>query len=141
MSPLFVVLVSLLLEPRYQARVLTYGCNSSVEVTELQKVRSDAEAFQKLLLAQIAYGQCIGIGKGTVVEGTIEQTDRSILRIEARNSPPGYMVPVGNSGGSRKAGELVGAGVYEGVLAVPPAAPMVPHQARPPPAARLRPTT
>jgi hypothetical protein len=84
----------ILLAPRYEARVRTYGCNSSSAVAELEKARAEPTAFQKLLLTRIAYGDCIGIGKGTVVEGALEQGDRSVLRIEARNSPPGYMAPL-----------------------------------------------
>jgi hypothetical protein len=90
-SALFLIL---LLAPRYEARLMTYGCNSSSAVAELEKVRAEPQAFQKLLLTRIAYGDCIGIGKGTVVEGAVEQGDRSVLRIEARNSPPGYMAPL-----------------------------------------------
>jgi hypothetical protein len=86
------VLLSVL-QPKYEARVLTYGCNSTAEVLELQRLRGDAGAFQKQLLRQITYGQCIGIGKGTVVEGTVESAHHGVLRIEARTSPPGYMAP------------------------------------------------
>jgi hypothetical protein len=83
-------------DARYEALVMTYGCNSSAEVAELERIRSDPKAFQKLLLTQIAYGQCIGIGKGTVVDGVLEHGESSILRIEARSSPPGYMAPAGD---------------------------------------------
>jgi hypothetical protein len=81
------------LQPRYEARVLTYGCNSTAEMRELRRLRGDPRAFKEHLIRQTAYGQCIGIGQGTVVEGTIEAADSTVLRIEARQSPPGYMAP------------------------------------------------
>jgi hypothetical protein len=91
--PATIAALLLVLEPRYEARTMTFGCNSTAEVVELQRIRSDPRAFQKLLFTQMAYGQCIAIGKGAVVEGSVEAGDRSILRIEARTSPPGYMAP------------------------------------------------
>jgi hypothetical protein len=78
----------------YQAKVLTFGCNSSTEVVELQRIRSDSTAFQKQLYAKIVYGQCIAIAEGAVVEAVVEKGDPAILRIAARTSPPGYMAPV-----------------------------------------------
>jgi hypothetical protein len=78
----------------YQAQVSTYGCTSSAEVSQLQGIRSDADAFQKLLYTQVVYGQCITIGQGAVVEGTLEKTDTTMLRINAQRDPPGYMVPL-----------------------------------------------
>jgi hypothetical protein len=89
------VLVSAL-QTVYEAQVLTFGCNSSIEVAQLQRVRSNAEEFQELLYEKITYGQCVLIAKGAVVEGTVESTDHSVLRIAARTSPPGYMAPVGD---------------------------------------------
>jgi hypothetical protein len=83
-----------LFQTAYQAKVLTFGCNSSTEVVELQRIRSDQAAFQKQLYAKIVYGQCIAIAEGAVVEGVVERGDQSILRIAARTSPPGYMAPV-----------------------------------------------
>jgi hypothetical protein len=80
----------------YQARVPTFGCNSSGEVSALQRVRSDAKAFQQLLYTQAAYGQCITISQGAVFEGTVEAADSSMLRIDARRNPPGYMAPSGD---------------------------------------------
>ena len=93
MSAVLLALVLASLQPRYEARVLTYGCNSTGEMWELRRLRNDAAAFQQHLVRQMAYGQCIGIGKGTVVEGAVEAADHTVLRIEARQSPPGYMAP------------------------------------------------
>jgi hypothetical protein len=95
MYTIFAILASLV-QMLYEAQVSTFGCNSSAEVAELQAIRSDAEAFQKLLYAQVAYGQCITISQGAVVEGTIDTTDTSVLRINAQSNPPGYMVPLGD---------------------------------------------
>lgn len=77
----------------YQAQVASYGCSSSAEVADLQRVRSDVETFQKLLFSQVAYGQCITIGEGAVVDGMIEPTDTTVLRINVQSDPPGYIVP------------------------------------------------
>ena len=80
-------------QAHYQARVLTFGCNSSTEVAELQRIRSDPKTFQNRFLELVTYGQCIAIAKGAVVEGAVESADPSILRLEAASSPPGYMAP------------------------------------------------
>jgi hypothetical protein len=93
MSLVFAVLFAAV-QVHYQARVLTFGCNSSTEVAELQRIRSDAKTFQKRFLELVTYGQCIAIAKGAVVEGAVESADRSVLRVEAASSPPGYMAPV-----------------------------------------------
>lgn len=78
----------------YEAQVPTFGCNSSAEVSELRKIRADADAFLNRLQAQMVYGQCVAIEKGAVVEGVIEKNDTSVLRINAQKDPPGYMVPL-----------------------------------------------
>ena len=83
-----------LTQTAYQAKVLTFGCNSTSEVAELQRVRPDRAAFQKQLYAKIVYGQCIAIAEGSVVEAAAEPGDPTVLRIAARTSPPGYMAPV-----------------------------------------------
>lgn len=80
-------------QPLYQAQVSSFGCGSSAEVAELQHLRSDAEAFQNLLFTQVVYGQCITIGQGAVVQGTVEPTDTTVLRINVEIDPPGYIVP------------------------------------------------
>jgi hypothetical protein len=95
MHTILAVLVSAF-QMLYEAQVPTFGCNSSGEVSQLLSIRSDAEAFQKLLYTQVAYGQCITIAQGAVVEGTIEPTDTLVLRINAQRDPPGYMVPLGD---------------------------------------------
>jgi hypothetical protein len=91
---MLLALVLSLAPPAYQAKVLTFGCNSTTEVAELQRIRSDQAAFQKQLYAKIVYGQCIAIAQGSVVEAAVEQGDQAILRIAARTSPPGYMAPL-----------------------------------------------
>jgi len=78
----------------YVAQVPTFGCNSSAEVSELRKIRADADVFLQRLQTQMVYGQCIAVEKGAVVEGTIEKNDSSVLRINAQKDPPGYMVPL-----------------------------------------------
>jgi hypothetical protein len=83
----------LALQVLYQAEVPSFACSSTGEVSELQGVRSDREAFEKLLYTQVVYGQCITIGQGAVVEGTIEPADTTVLRINAQRDPPGYMGP------------------------------------------------
>jgi len=78
----------------YEAKVATFGCNSSKEVAQLQRIRSDKKAYDKLLLEQMLSGQCIVILEGTVVDGSIEATEASVLRVGRRASPPGYMAPL-----------------------------------------------
>ncbi len=77
----------------YEAKVATFGCTSTAEVAQLQSVRTDKSAFQMRLYERIFAGECIVIGLGAVVEGAVESPDASILRIQARIDPPGYMVP------------------------------------------------
>ena len=48
MLPILAVIVAAA-QIAYVAQVPTYGCNSTAEVVELQRIRSDKEAFQKLL--------------------------------------------------------------------------------------------
>ena len=77
----------------YEAQVPTFGCTSSEEVEKLQAVRSDARAFGQLLTAQVAYGQCVTIPRGAVVEVSTTDADASTLLINAKGDPPGYRVP------------------------------------------------
>jgi hypothetical protein len=77
----------------FKAQVSSFGCNSSKELADLQRIRSDPSAFQNQLYTLVVYGQCIAIARGAVVEGAIEQGDSTVLRINAETSPPGYMVP------------------------------------------------
>jgi hypothetical protein len=88
-----VTVVALASQILYEAQVPTFGCNSTAEVSKLQTVRSDANAFQKLLTAQVAYGQCVTIPKGAIVEGSIPDTESSVLLINVKTDPPGYVVP------------------------------------------------
>ncbi|HEX7335664.1 MAG TPA: hypothetical protein VF252_00540 [Gemmatimonadales bacterium] len=95
MYTILAVLISLS-QMLYQAQVSSYGCSSNAEVIELQQIRADPEAFQKLLFTQVVYGQCITIGQGAVVEGVADPTDTTVLRINVQSDPPGYIVPWGD---------------------------------------------
>lgn len=95
MPAIFVILAGAL-QLLYEARVPSFGCNSSAEVHALERVRADTAAFRDLLGTQIVYGQCIAIARGAVVEGTIEAADSAVLRVDARLSPPGWMAPLGD---------------------------------------------
>jgi len=95
MHTLFALLVSAF-QILYAAQVSTFGCTSRAEVAELQKLRPDQEAFEKLLYRQVVYGQCITIGQGAVVDGTLDPADSTVLRINAQRDPPGYMAPSGD---------------------------------------------
>lgn len=78
----------------YVAQVSTFGCNSRAEVSQLQAVRSDAKTFQQRLMTQVAYGQCVTIAQGAVVEGSTAHAESSTLLINAKKDPPGYVVPL-----------------------------------------------
>ena len=73
----------------YEAKVTTFGCTSIDAVSQLQKVRSDGKAFQAALTEKQIYGECVAILKGTLVQGSIEGTDDSILRVNQEIDPPG----------------------------------------------------
>jgi hypothetical protein len=73
----------------YTAKIPTFGCTSIDEVSQLQRIRSDQKAFQAALIEQQIYGQCVAILQGTLVEGSIETTDTSILRVNMQTDPPG----------------------------------------------------
>ena len=45
------------------------------------------------LLEKQIYGECVTILQGTLVEGSIEITDKSILRVNGQVEPPGYEAP------------------------------------------------
>ena len=77
----------------YEAKVTSFGCTSIDTVSQLQKVRSDQKAFQAALVEKQMYGECVTILKGTLVEGEIETTDKSILRVNGQVEPPGYEAP------------------------------------------------
>jgi hypothetical protein len=78
----------------YEAKVTTFGCTSIDAVSQLQKVRSDEKAFQAALAEQQIYGQCVTVLKGTLVQGSIEAADNSILRVNGEVQPPGYEAPL-----------------------------------------------
>jgi len=80
----------------YEAKVTTFGCTSIDAVSQLQKVRSDGKAFQAALTEKQIYGECVAILKGTLVQGSIEGTDDSILRVNQEIDPPGYEAPLGD---------------------------------------------
>jgi hypothetical protein len=42
------------------------------------------------------YGECVAILKGTLVQGSVEATDDSILRVNPEIDPPGYEAPLGD---------------------------------------------
>src|SRR5207248_6220625 len=78
----------------YEAKVTTFGCTSIDAVSQLQKVRSDGKAFQAALMEKQIYGECVAILKGTLVQGSIEASDDSILRVNQEIDPPGYEAPL-----------------------------------------------
>jgi len=39
------------------------------------------------------YGECVTVLKGTLVQGSIETADKSILRVNQEVEPPGYETP------------------------------------------------
>ena len=77
----------------YEAKVTSFGCTSIDAVLQLQQIRSDQKAFQMALMEKQMYGECVSILKGTVVEGEIETSDKSILRVNGQVEPPGYEAP------------------------------------------------
>jgi hypothetical protein len=91
----------------YEAKVTSFGCTSIDAVSQLQKVRSDQKAFQMTLMEKQMYGECVTILKGTLVQGSIEAADKSILRV---GGPAISIVPFlffnhcSTSAGARKEG-------------------------------------
>jgi len=81
-------------ESYYEAKVPTFGCTSIEAVTELQKIRADADKFQAALVQKQIYGECVSILKGTPVKGSIEREQDSILRVNHEIDPPGYEAPL-----------------------------------------------
>jgi hypothetical protein len=78
----------------YVAKVASFGCTSIEAVSQLQKLRSDQQAFQAALLEKQMSGECVAILRGTQVQGSIEAGNRSILRVNAQVEPPGYEAPI-----------------------------------------------
>jgi hypothetical protein len=77
----------------YEAKVTTFGCTSIDVVSQLQKVRSDQKAFQAALMEKQMYGECVTILTGTLVQGSVEAADKTILRVNQQFEPPGYEAP------------------------------------------------
>jgi hypothetical protein len=78
----------------YEAKVLTFGCTSIPEVHRLLGLRSDPKAFQGAFLEKQIHGECVAVMQGTGVQGTIESSDPSILRMNEQLDPPGYEAPL-----------------------------------------------
>jgi hypothetical protein len=78
----------------YVAKVTSFGCSSVEAVHQLQQVRSDQKAFQEGLMEKQMSGECVTILKGTLVQGSIERNDKSILRVNEQVEPPGYEAPL-----------------------------------------------
>ena len=78
----------------YEAKVVSFGCTSIEEVHRLQSLRSDQKAFQMALLEKQIYGECVTILKGTLVQGSVETSDKAILRMNQQIEPPGYEAPL-----------------------------------------------
>ncbi len=80
----------------YQAKIQSFGCSSTEEVSKLQQMRVDKKAFQTELLQQIFYGQCVAINKGMLVDGSTEVGNPSMLLVDSQIEPPGYLAPLGD---------------------------------------------
>jgi len=78
----------------YEAKVTSFGCTSIDAVLQLQQIRSDQKAFQMALMEKQMSGECVTILQGTLVEGSIEGNDNSILRVNQQVEPPGYEAPL-----------------------------------------------
>jgi len=78
----------------YVAKVASFGCTSIEAVSQLQKVRADQKAFQAAMLERQMSGECVAILQGTLVQGSIESVNRSILRVNQHVEPPGYEAPL-----------------------------------------------
>jgi hypothetical protein len=78
----------------YEAKITSFGCYAVEDVSELQRIRSDENAFQTAFLIKRAYGNCVDIPKGTVIEGSIEPTDPSKLVVLIENAPPPFEAPL-----------------------------------------------
>jgi hypothetical protein len=78
----------------YEAKVTTFGCSSIDEIAKLQSIRLEKKAFQTELYEQIFDGQCVAIPRGTLVEGSIESRDPSMLLVDRQIEPPGFEAPL-----------------------------------------------
>jgi hypothetical protein len=91
---ILVVLVVAAQASDYEATVATFGCTSIKETHRLQSLRAEPEAFQMALVEKQVHGECVAILQGTMVEGSIETSDESILRVNMTVDPPGYEAPL-----------------------------------------------
>jgi hypothetical protein len=91
--PTILVLLVAASQVLYEAKVSTFGCNSGALVAELQSIRSDEKTFQGILYQKMVEGDCVVFPAGSVVEGSADTTDTSMLRVQAQLDPPGYIAP------------------------------------------------
>ena|SRR5262249_50243644 len=78
----------------YESKVPSFGCTSIDALSQLQRVRSNAQDFRKALTEKQLYGECVEILEGTLVEGAIESSDSSVLRVNMQSDPPGFEAPL-----------------------------------------------
>ena len=78
----------------YVAKVTSFGCSSIEAAHHLQELRSDQKAFQERLMEKQMSGECVTILQGTLVQGSIEGHDKTILRVNEQIEPPGYEAPL-----------------------------------------------
>jgi hypothetical protein len=78
----------------YEAKVVTFGCNSNEAASELQHMRGDKDGFAKRLQQQMFLGECIEIAKGTVIGGSVMPTNSQLLVVGEQVDPPGYLAPL-----------------------------------------------
>jgi hypothetical protein len=78
----------------YVANRTTYGCSSIEELNSLERIRGDRKAFRAELYEQIFAGQCVEINKGKVVEGSVDSTRTTVLLVDRRIEPPGFLAPL-----------------------------------------------
>jgi len=77
----------------YVAKTTSFGCTSIEAADHLRSLRSDQKALQAALMEKQVSGECVTILQGTLVQGSIEESDRSILRVNQEVEPPGYEAP------------------------------------------------
>lgn len=80
----------------YVARTPTFGCSSAEEISRLQHLHTSGGGFDQELYQQLFQGECVRIEKGKVVEADIEAGNSSLLRVDRRLVPPGYLAPRGD---------------------------------------------
>ena len=78
----------------YVAKVTSFGCSSIEAAHQLQQVRADQKAFQESLMEKQMSGECVTILQGTLVQGSVEDRDKAILRVNEQVEPPGYEAPL-----------------------------------------------